>query len=39
MRSLLARRRKEPFSGVKYLRIKKPFSKIEKMPDTEEISV
>jgi hypothetical protein len=29
---------KSQFSGGKYPRIKKPFSKVEKRPDTEEIS-
>jgi hypothetical protein len=39
MRSLLAKRRKEPIFRRKYPRIEKLFSKIEKMPDAEEISV
>jgi hypothetical protein len=30
---------KSQISGVKYPRIKKPFSKIEKKLDTEEISI
>jgi hypothetical protein len=38
MRSLLAKRRKEPIFWRKNLRIKKPFSKIKKRLDTEEIS-
>jgi hypothetical protein len=38
MRSLLAKRQKELISGGKYLWNEKFFSKIEKRPDTEEIS-
>jgi hypothetical protein len=38
VRGLLAKRRKEPISGGKHPRIEKPFSKIEKRPDTKEIS-
>jgi hypothetical protein len=39
MRSLLAKRQKEPIFRRKFPRIKKPFSKIEKRPDTKEISI
>jgi hypothetical protein len=39
MRSLLAKRRKEPIFRRKYPRIEKPFSKIKKRPGTEEINV
>jgi hypothetical protein len=39
MRGLLIKRRKEQFSGGKYPRIEKPFSKIKKRPDTKEISI
>jgi hypothetical protein len=39
MRSLLAKGGKSCFFGGKYPQIKKPFSKIEKGPDTEEISI
>jgi hypothetical protein len=37
--AFLPKGRKSRFSGGKYPRIEKPFSKIEKRPDTKEISV
>jgi hypothetical protein len=39
MRSLLPKGGKCQFSGGKHPRIEKPFSEIEKRPDTEEISI
>jgi hypothetical protein len=39
MRGLLAKKQKERYSGGKYPRIEKPFSKIKKRPDTKEISI
>jgi hypothetical protein len=38
MKSLLAKRQKQPIFGGKFPRREKPFSKIEKRPDTKEIS-
>jgi hypothetical protein len=39
MRSLLAKRQKEPIFRKKIPAVEKPFSNIKKRPDTEEISI